>query len=70
MSYSNTQPQGVGHQNTPPFEVTSDMPLTQRQQVETVGAEYGQLCVDAVNEAMGARGNDADRAAAVPSAHG
>jgi hypothetical protein len=70
MSFSNTQVQGQGHTITPPAEVTPSVPLTQRQQVDVVGAEYGAICVDAVNAAMSARGNDADRAAAVPSANG
>jgi hypothetical protein len=70
VSFSNTQPEGIGHQNTPAFEVTTDVPLTQRQQTDVVGAEYGMLCVNAVDNAISARGIDADRAAAVPSANG
>lgn len=64
MSYSNTQPQGTGHQITPPFQVTP-VPAETSTVVE-VGPEYGQLCVTAVDDAMNARSADADRAAAVP----
>lgn len=66
---TNTQIEGQGHTITPPAEVTPNVPLTQRQAVDVVGAEYGALCVNAVDDAISARGSDADRAASIPSAH-
>lgn len=70
MSYSNTQIEGQGHTITPPAEVTPNVPLTQRQATDTVGAEYGALCVNAVDAAMSARDRDHISAASVPSAYG
>lgn len=70
MSFSNTQIEGQGHTITPPAEVTPNVPLTQRQAVDVTGAEYGALCVNAVDAAMVARDHDHAAANSVPSAYG
>ena len=66
MAYSDNSPEGQGHQYTPPFVVTPDMPPTQRAEVDRVGAEYGQLCVDAMNDALAGRRLDLGELEATP----
>lgn len=68
-SSSMTQPEGVGHQYTPPFTVDVTPTDNPGPTVDGVAAEYGQLCVDAVDAALGARAADHTRANAVPSAY-
>lgn len=68
MSYSMNSPEGAGHQITPPFDV-EPVPAEART-VRTTAPEYGQLCEQAVNDAMSARDRDHAAANSVPNAFG